>query len=321
MYKLPLRYLAIIRGFTSTHKGVDFGWNSKQDGANAPIYASADGVVYATKDNDTTGKSWGNYVKIKHNETEYTLYAHMSNGLKVSKGQEVKQGDLLGYMGSTGDSTGNHLHFEFYKGGASTGYRVNALDYCYATEDQVIHPEDVNLIKVYKETPKINGVDRNTEVNQIKVLVSELRVRSSHSIDSEVLGVSIQNDIYNRLDTYSDGTYTWYMIDTDMWVANNGTYVEELPKEVKEDSTNLKVVNEAYKKEIEELNEKLKLERKANENHQKQVEELNKEVEELNSKIKALETITKYKQVVEIKETAKYKIVVELKEGEKLIIM
>lgn len=151
MYKLPLHYLAIIRGFTSTHKGVDFGWNSKQDGANAPIYASADGVVCATNDNDNTGKSWGNYVKIKHNDTEYTLYAHLSHGLQVTNGQSVKQGDLLGYMGSTGDSTGNHLHFEFYKGGASTSYRVNALDYCYATEEQVIHPDDTELIKVYKE--------------------------------------------------------------------------------------------------------------------------------------------------------------------------
>lgn len=321
MYKLPLRYLAIVRGFNSSHKGVDFGWNSKQDGANAPIYASADGVVYATNDYDSSGKSWGNYVKIKHNDSEYTLYAHMSNGLKVSKGQSVKQGDLLGYMGSTGDSSGNHLHFEFYKGGASTSYRVNALDYCYATEDQVIHPEDVNLIKVYKETPKVVGVERNTEVNQIKVVASELRIRNSHSTDSSIVGVSIQNDIYNWLDTYQDDTYTWYKIDADMWVATDGTYVEELAKEIKEDNTELEALNEAYRKQIEELNEKLELERKSNENHQKQVEELNKEVEKLNTKIKVLETNTKYKQEIEIKETAKYKIVVELKKGEKLIIM
>lgn len=63
-----------------------------------------------------------------------------------------------------------------------------------------------------------------------------------------------------------------------MWVANNGTYVEELPKE---DTTKLEMLNAAYKKELEELNEKLELERKANENHQKQVEALNKEVEKL----------------------------------------
>lgn len=140
---------------------------------------------------NSSGKSWGNYVKIKHNDSEYTLYAHMSNGLKVSKGQSVKQGDLLGYMGSTGDSSGNHLHFEFYKGGTSTSYRVNALDYCYATEEQVIHPEDVNLIRIYKETPKVIGAERNTEVNQIKVVASELRIRSSHSTDSSIVGVSI----------------------------------------------------------------------------------------------------------------------------------
>lgn len=163
IYKLPLHYLAITQTFNKgIHNGIDFGWNSSQDGMNAPIYASGDGIVYAVNDYDKTGKSWGNYVKIKHNETEYTLYAHMKDGLNVRQGQTVKQGDLLGYMGNTGYCYQNahHLHFEFYKGGAGTNYRVNALDYVYAFDDQTIHPDDIDLIKIYVEpTPEPEPIE------------------------------------------------------------------------------------------------------------------------------------------------------------------
>lgn len=335
MYKFPLRYLAIVRGFKGSHKGIDFGWNSKQDGMNAPIYASADGVVYATNDYDKSGKSWGNYVKIKHNETEYTLYAHMRDGLNVKLGQNVKQGDLLGYMGNTGDSQGNHLHFEFYKGGAGTNYRVNALDYVYAYPDQVIHPDDVSLIKKYVPTPILQGVERNTKTDQIKVLASELRVRSSYSTDSSIVAVTTQNGFYNWYETQKDNSYTWYRIGDNQWIANDGTWVEELKKEETKpvepviDEKDVLIAN--LQKENQELKDKLELERKANESHQKQVEELNQELETLKSDISKyqkqlsnleneLNNTKSYKKEILINESGKYKILVDLLEGETLII-
>ena len=137
--RYPVNYIAITTYFKKgVHNGLDLGWNSKHGGKNQPIYAAGDGKVVSTKDNDKTGKSWGNYVKIKHESGIYTLYAHLKNGIKVKKGQKVKMGDLLGHMGNTGKASGNHLHYEYYKGGASTSYRVDPEKYTYVYSDQVV---------------------------------------------------------------------------------------------------------------------------------------------------------------------------------------
>lgn len=137
--RYPVNYIAITTYFKKgVHNGLDLGWNSKHGGKNQPIYAAGDGKVVSIKDNDKTGKSWGNYVKIKHESGIYTLYAHLKNGLKVKKGNKVKMGTLLGYMGNTGKAAGNHLHYEYYKGGASTSYRVDPEKYNYVYSDQVV---------------------------------------------------------------------------------------------------------------------------------------------------------------------------------------
>ena len=72
-----------------------------------PIKAAHDGVI-----SSTTGHwSYGNVVMVDNGDGVTTLYAHMSS-IAVGVGQSVKQGDVIGYVGSTGNSTGNHLHFE-----------------------------------------------------------------------------------------------------------------------------------------------------------------------------------------------------------------
>ena len=81
-----------------------------------PIYAAADGTVVMSTWHD----SYGNFVKIDHGNGWSTLYAHQTK--RVAKvGEHVSAGDLIGYVGSTGDSTGNHLHFEIR-------YNDNRLD-------------------------------------------------------------------------------------------------------------------------------------------------------------------------------------------------
>ena len=145
-FRYPVDYIAITTYFKKgVHNGLDLGWNSKHGGKNQSIYAPADGKVVATKDKDKSGKSWGNYVKIylgKYNGKKmYILVAHLENGIKVKKGQKVKMGDLLGYMGNTGNCGINHAyhcHYEVYLGGASTKYRVDPEKYTYVYNDQKV---------------------------------------------------------------------------------------------------------------------------------------------------------------------------------------
>ena len=98
------------------HDGVDLvNTNSKGDHILGWEVAHSDGVVVSTR-NKCSGfekGSYGNYVKLRHNDGYYTLYAHMAyNTVKVKVGDKVKKGQVLGYMGNTGYSFGGHLHFE-----------------------------------------------------------------------------------------------------------------------------------------------------------------------------------------------------------------
>ena len=99
-----------VTGKPGNHAGIDIPAPS---GTN--IYAAKSGVViHAAKG---TGSSWsyGNYVIVSHSDGTSTLYAHMSR-IGCKEGQTVKQGDVVGYVGTTGRSTGNHLHFEVRSG-------------------------------------------------------------------------------------------------------------------------------------------------------------------------------------------------------------
>ncbi len=98
-----------ILGFTKMHTGTDFAAPM-----GTPILASGDGLVVRAQ--------WcgggGNCVKIKHNRVYQTVYAHMSKfGRGIKKGVRVKQGQIIGYVGSTGLSTGPHLHYEVIENG------------------------------------------------------------------------------------------------------------------------------------------------------------------------------------------------------------
>ncbi|MDC3082516.1 M23 family metallopeptidase [Candidatus Pelagibacter sp.] len=98
-----------ILGFTKMHTGTDFAAPT-----GTPILASGDGLVVRAQ--------WcgggGNCVKIKHNRVYQTVYAHMSKfGRGIKKGAKVKQGQIIGYVGSTGLSTGPHLHYEVIENG------------------------------------------------------------------------------------------------------------------------------------------------------------------------------------------------------------
>ena len=101
---------------STNHKGTDIG----RVGYTSPVYAAKAGTVIVA----TRSSSYGNYVVISHGTGNTTLYAHMSS-IKVSVGTYVQQGQTIGITGSTGHTTGPHLHFEVVE----NGVRVNPLSH------------------------------------------------------------------------------------------------------------------------------------------------------------------------------------------------
>ena len=137
-----------ILGYNKMHRGTDFAAPS-----GTPIMASGSGTV--------TRARWcgggGNCVKIKHNSTYQTVYAHMKSfAREIKEGKKVKQGQIIGYVGSTGMSTGPHLHYEV-----------------------IVNGKKVNSQKLKLPSGKIlKGSDReNFELERIKIdlKLSELR--------------------------------------------------------------------------------------------------------------------------------------------------
>jgi len=100
-----------VTGEYKNHGGIDFCADYGQN-----IYAAGSGEVIVANSSDSWGGGYGYYVMIQHDNGLTTLYAHCSS-ITVTKGEYVSAGQTIGYVGSTGLSTGPHLHFEVYDGG------------------------------------------------------------------------------------------------------------------------------------------------------------------------------------------------------------
>lgn len=111
-----------VLGGRRNHKGVDLAAPS-----GTPIYATADGFVSKAE----WFSSYGNFVSLEHGADLQTRYAHMSR-IAVAPGTRVKKGEIIGYVGSTGRSTGPHLHYEVRIGGEA----VNPIPYMVESEAQ-----------------------------------------------------------------------------------------------------------------------------------------------------------------------------------------
>lgn len=139
---VPSQLTAYFGGNDSVHNGnhgaIDIS-NDNDVGATNIIAAKDGFVIYPMDDSQTNypdtgrkedGCGYGNYVIIEHSDGNYTLYAHMAqNSITVRGGDTVKQGQVIGKMGHSGDSTGMHLHFEVRVGANSNSNKVDPLDY------------------------------------------------------------------------------------------------------------------------------------------------------------------------------------------------
>lgn len=138
-YRFPVNYVYVSQTFKNSHKAVDLGWSSKYYGQNQDIYACYDGTVTV----NSYASDAGNYLAIKHENGDISRYLHLKNRSSLSVGTKVKKGEKIGIMGSTGRSTGPHLHFDLTKNGS----RVNPLDYLYVYSNQIVNDSSKSLVR------------------------------------------------------------------------------------------------------------------------------------------------------------------------------
>ena len=171
--KYPVNYITITGYYESgKHYALDLGWSNTY-GPNQPIYAAADGEVIEVrkdyKETDTTGSSYGNYIKIRHNDSISTLYAHMAyQSVTLNVGDYVKQGDQIGLMGATGHALGNHLHYEVI----INGYKDNPVLYTYVFPGQIVssNPENTKGLLYYKEPEE--------DIETLRKMIEELEIKN-----------------------------------------------------------------------------------------------------------------------------------------------
>lgn len=159
----PVQYESVIRFMGNGHRGDDL-----RADAGTEIHAAADGVVVVAQEH----YSWGNFVEIDHGTDAdglrwATLYAHMQS-YTVQEGQTVHAGDVIGYVGSTGNSTGPHCHFEMYVGGVLlqpryfTDYGADSGELTQEMADQLLAEATDNLASSALHTVVANstGISR-----------------------------------------------------------------------------------------------------------------------------------------------------------------
>lgn len=153
----PCEYTAVSQPYKAgRHKGIDLV-NHKLY-SKTPIRATADGAVVAAS-KGAWDWSYGNMVAIYHGNGNYTNHAHLSK-ICVKRGQKIKAGTIIGYMGTTGNSTGIHLHFEVHKG--RKWNRVNPKPYIDAAGKQTKYKvntknDPLNVRKDAKSSAKVIG--------------------------------------------------------------------------------------------------------------------------------------------------------------------
>ena len=180
---------------------------------NNEILAFADGVVTSVQ---KTGVQYGTgcYVRLKHNNELYTLYYHLKSGsVCVNIGDKVVKGQKLGIIGTTGQSTGIHLHFQIDKGSSNTS--INPYDYLFnvkefmpnTPQEDLSRYSDEELAKMIWQGKFGNGEERKNKLGDryysVQKLVNEQAKKNIEKINNELLNLvrkTIRGDYGNGLE-------------------------------------------------------------------------------------------------------------------------
>ena len=243
-------------------KAIDFGvLNPYKD---TKLTAPFDGkVVYVDSQEKGGGIAFESLEKVKYAngyEDYMTLWTGHDN--KPPKlGTIFKQGEYYSDMGTAG-GVDIHCHLETIKGRFKMTKSVTSMG-SYKFENTIepynaLFLKDNTIIKKTKYNWKregdiilINDVKRNEILPQIKVIVSELRIRSEPNTESNILGFAKKYGIYNDLEVYKDSKYIWHKIADNQWLADNGNWLQVLPV------TDYKTLYETEVKKNEKINEYL----------------------------------------------------------------
>ena len=250
MLAFPLKYIYITQTFKKNiHNGVDMRGQNR--GEEVPIYSPEDGTVIGLRNNyktqDLSGNSYGNYIKIQHSNGITTLMAHLKyNSINVKLGDKVKFGQQIAIMGTTGHSTGVHLHYEVF----INNVKQDPLLYTYIYPNQEV---DNSSKKYIKYSTNVNPSPKDEKVDQIKINVSNLSIRKEPSETSERLGFLEKDKYYNFYEEKKEGNYDWYNIGQNLWVANQGEYITVYRK-LEENKVEQIETNYKFKYTVEETN-------------------------------------------------------------------
>ena len=191
---------------SASHTGIDYALP-----LGTPVLAAADGIVEKAGV-DNTG--YGNVIIIRHLWTDGTVYAHLRNW-SVQVGQKVKAGEVIGYSGNTGNSTGAHLHFE---------YRTSYNDWKSAMD-----PEIFMKGSSQNQNPEPVGA---VSFGRVRVIADYVAIRNSPGITGTVLTRAKKDDVLLSTDTIkpADGL-NWRLCYYPVYVVeNDGTtdLIEEI---------------------------------------------------------------------------------------------
>lgn len=194
----------------SFHKGIDLVASQEAGKGADYIIAFADGKVTSAVNTfsgqtteTTTTASMGNYVIIDHGNGYKTRYMHMLKGsVKVKAGDSVKKGQVIGYMGNTGNSKGRHLHFDIsYNKSTYGGYSSNGR---YYLDPKPYLKGEKSFSSVSKPVSK--PVQPSTNDEYIVKVNTFLNVRKEPSVNSKVLGMLSNGSIVKKIGSKGDWT-------------------------------------------------------------------------------------------------------------------
>lgn len=243
----PLRRTWISQGMNgkASHLGIlaiDFGVLSsdRDDELHAPFDGTVVWVDSLSKGGAVAFQS-DEKVQFANGEQDYMTLITGHDNYPPKVGAHFKQNEVYSHMGTAG-GVGKHCHLQTQRGKfrKATGttsqgsYKfpntIAPYDALFLTADSLIDDSASVVTYPWKYIDNVvQPVARDSSKNQLKVLVSSLRIRNGHSISSQQLGYAVKGGIYDWYEK-KQGSFAWYRIADKQWIADDGTYLEILER-------------------------------------------------------------------------------------------